>query len=311
MKWSMKKCIIFLCMLSSLFFVVSCGSEEVNPLRTYSVYYVSTAETKIEMHEHIMESTIPEAQIEELLTALGTMPDRLEYKAPLAMGFSILDYDLEDGKIQLNMDEHYSELAVTTEVLVRAAIVRTLTQLNYVSFVGITVNNNQLLDSLGNIVGWMNADYFIENEGNEINTYQEARLRLYFANETGDGLIAISRTREYNTNISMEKLIVEELIKGPSAEGVYPTINPDTKVANVTVRDGTCYVNLDEYFLVQTTNATADVTIYSIVNSLVELSNVNRVQILINGDTSVTYREKFALSSYYERNLDLVVVPEQ
>jgi len=51
---------------------------------------------------------------------------------------------------------------------------------------------------------------------------------------------------------------------------------------------------------------TADVTIYSIVNSLVELSNVNKVQISINGDTSTTYREKFAFSTVYERNLDLV-----
>lgn len=79
---------------------------------------------------------------------------------------------------------------------------------------------------------------------------------------------------------------------------------------SVVTKDGICYVNLDETFLNQIYNVTADVTIYSIVNSLAELSNVNKVQISINGDTSTTYREKFAFSTVYERNLDLVEMLE-
>ena len=51
---------------------------------------------------------------------------------------------------------------------------------------------------------------------------------------------------------------------------------------------------------------TPDVTIFSIVNSLVELSNVNKVQISINGDTSKMYREKYSFGTVFERNLDLV-----
>ncbi|MDE5893388.1 MAG: GerMN domain-containing protein [Acetatifactor sp.] len=208
--------------------------------------------------------------------------------------------------MHLDVTEGYNDMSVTTEVLVRAAIVRTLTQLSQVNFVSITVNGNPLLDSLGNIVTTMNRDQFVENDGNAINTYEEVKLKLYFANEAGDQLIAANRTREYNTNISLEKLIVEELIKGTSRDGLYPTINPSTKVASVTVRDGVCYVNLDETFLTQPYNVTADVTIYSITNSLVELSNVNRVQISINGDNSGTYREKYSLTTYFERNLDIV-----
>lgn len=311
MKKKMAKYVSWLCAIAMVLSFAACGQEEVDPSKIYSVYYVSTTETKIEMHPYVMESETVEGQIEELLDALATIPERLEYKAPLAMGFNVLNYQLENGKVILNMDELYAELPVTTEVLVRAAIVRTLTQVNGVNFVSFTVNGTQMLDSLGNIVGWMTADQFIENEGNEINTYEEVRLKLYFANEAGDALIATNRTKEYNTNISLEKLIVEELIKGPNAEGVYPTVNPDTRVASVTVRDGICYVNLDENFLVQTTNVSADVTIYSIVNSLAELSNVNKVQILINGSTTVTYREKYSLSTYFERNLDLVTTLDQ
>ena len=112
-----------------------------------------------------------------------------------------------------------------------------------------------------------------------------------------------------NTNVSMERLVVEQLIGGPSEQvkdKVFPTINPDTKIISVTVRDGTCYVNLSESFLTQIYSVTSEVTIYSIVNSLVELSNINRVQIAVNGDSNVMFRENTSLAVTYGRNLDIV-----
>lgn len=302
----MKKKFWLFSLLLSLLLLSGCKAKEEDDPNKMSVYYVSNSETKIEEHEYSLQATEAEAQVEELLAVLGTSPIKKEYKPPLTFGFQVLEYRLTDGKLLLNMDEHYKEMSITQEVLVRAAIVRTLTQLPEVSFVAFRVNNEQLFDSLGKMVGWMNADQFIENEGNEINTYEEVTLKLYFANETGDGLIVTNRTKEYNTNISLEKLVVEELIKGPNAEGIYPTINPDTKVANVMVKDNICYVNLDETFLNQIYTVTPDATIYSIVNSLIELPNVNKVQILINGETAVIYREKFDLTAYFERNLDIV-----
>ena len=51
-------------------------------------------------------------------------------------------------------------------------------------------------------------------------------------------------------------------------------------------------------------------TIYSITNSLVELSNINKVQISVDGETNITFREKFNLSDLFERNLDLLVTPD-
>lgn len=297
---------IIICILG----LTGCGSAEDNNANMVPVYYVSKSETKVEMHEYALQATEAEAKLEELLVALGTMPLKSEYKAPLSYGFQVLGYTLEDGKLLINMDEHYKELSVTQELLVRSAIVRTLTQLPEISFVAFRVNDEQLFDNLGKLVGWMAADEFIENAGSEINAYEEVRIKLYFANEAGDGLIATNRTIEYNTNISLEKLVVEELIKGPNAEGVYPTINPDTKVANVTVRDNICYVNLDENFLTQIYNVTPEVAIYSIANSLGELTNVNKVQILINGETDKTYREKYELTTYFERNLDLITTIE-
>ena len=70
-------------------------------------------------------------------------------------------------------------------------------------------------------------------------------------------------------------------------------------------------MNLSEDFLTQVYNVTADVVIYSIINSLVELSSVNKVQISVNGKTDLIFRETFNLANMYERNLDLVGAPEE
>ena len=223
------------------------------------------------------------------------------------MGFQVLDMKLEEGNLLIDVDAAYKELPAMTEVLVRAAVVRTLTQLPDVKLVMITVEGNQLYDKNGNTVSWMSADQFIDNDGNEINTYELARVRLYFAGESGADLIEAVREKHYSTNVLMERFVVEELIAGPSGqiEGLFPSINPNTKIINVMTKDGICYVNLDENFLTVVNNVSTDVSIYSIVNSLVELSNINKVQILINGEVPSSFS-----SSTFERNLDIVTTLE-
>ena len=42
------------------------------------------------------------------------------------------------------------------------------------------------------------------------------------------------------------------------------------------------------------------------MNSLVELDNINKVQISVNGDTSGVYRDSYKLSDMYERDLSYV-----
>ncbi len=224
------------------------------------------------------------------------------------MGFQVRSYKLEEGNLQIDVDEAYKELAPITEILVRAAVVRTLTQLPEVKLVMVTVEGTPLLDKKENAVGWMNAEQFIDNDGNEINTYEEARIRLYFADESGMKLIAADREKHYSTNTPLERFVVEELIAGPSGrvEGLYPSVNPNTKIVSVMTKDGICYVNLDENFLAVVNNVSTDVSVYAIVNSLAELSNINKVQILINGEVPSSLP-----TSTFERNLDIVTTVDK
>ena len=285
-----KKYVLTGMLLMLLAVLTGCGTREPETGKKISVYYVNTAETKVEVHDQYLNTKTPEEQLEETMTFLSTTPEKLEYKAPFDMGFQVLDYEVEDGKLVINVDKAYSELSVTTEVLVRAAVVRTLTQLSNVKYVTITLEGSQLYDNAGELVGWMNAEQFINNDGNEINTYELVKVKLYFANADGDKLIAAYREKHYSTNTPLERFVVEELIAGPSGqiEGLYPVINPETKIINILTKDGICYVNLDSSFLTVVNNVSTEVAVYSIVNSLVELDNINKVQILVNGEVPST-----------------------
>ena len=305
----MKKWLGIICVLLFMFALAGCAgngenaNEQQNILQ---VYYINRDETSIRALEYDMQETDSLKAVEELLEVLRNAPEEKDLKATLFAEIEICSYMIIDSKLLIDFGDSYKQMSPTTEVLVRAAIVRTMTQIEGIQNVEFKIEGETFLDSAGIVVGAMTADQFIDNTGTEINAYEVATLKLYFANKEGTELVPVSQTVEYNTNISLEKLVIEQLIKGPTELDSYPTINPATKLINVTVTDGTCYVNLDQTFLTQVYTVNSEVTIYSIVNSLVELDNVNKVQILINGDSNVRYRESLSLNTTFGRNLDLI-----
>jgi germination protein M len=273
------------------------GSEEGTP-----IYYISSEGTKLETHSFEVEGTGAENRVRQMLDYLAQTPENLSYQAPLSMGFQLLSYTLDNGKLSLDMSIEYYDLSPATEVLVRAALVRTLCQVSSVNHVRITVAGESLMDNAGETVGWMDESLFISNDGNAINTYESARIRLYFATEDGTQLVSAYREKYYLTSMSKERFIVEEMIAGPSGQisGIYATISPETDIISVNTRDGVCYVNLDSDFLTVYNNVSTEIAIYSLVNSLTDLSYVSKVQILINGEVPGTF------ASTYEQNTDIV-----
>ena len=77
-------------------------------------------------------------------------------------------------------------------------------------------------------------------------------------------------------------------------------------ILSVTAKDRVCYVDLSEEFLTPMNNVTSQTVLYSIVNSLTELPGISKVQILINGETNLTYQESVRFETIFERNLDLI-----
>ena len=298
-------------------FGTGCAGREESMAKTYGIYYLDRNEN------HIMplpyETETPKAEkdflVKELLIQLGTQREEIEYK-PTIVDFTVKDCIIRESQVTLNLSKEYEMMDFTKEVLVRAAIVKTLTQIEGVELVRIQVEGRDLADADGKPVGVMAADTFIDNTGEDMKKYEEVTLALYFANVTGDKLIKVNRNMRYNTNISLEKLVVEQLVYGPvdqkgkeNSTLVFPTLNSEIKIISVNIKDGICYVNLNDKFLSLLNNVTADTAIYSLVNSLTELPGVLKVQLAVDGETEVKLGDK-TLSALFERNLDLIQVEE-
>lgn len=104
---------------------------------------------------------------------------------------------------------------------------------------------------------------------------------------------------------------MENLLKGPDDKNLKAPLPEGTNLVNVTTTNGICYVTLDEAFLNQNYEIQEPIVIYSIVDSLSEISTISKVQISVNGKTSGVYRDSFALDQLYERNLDYVVSADE
>lgn len=304
----MKRLIVLISILFFAFGITGCGSEneQQEDMTSFQIYYVDKEETKLISREYQTDKKETTDLLMLLFDQLKTMPEDAKLRAAIPNKVALESYSLSEGYLVMNFKKEYYDMSAIGEVLTRAAIVRTLCQIEDIEYISFTVDGSELVDKSGNLVGVMTADQFIDNAGNEISSYGKADLVLYFADDSGKNLESFTREVVYNSNISIEKLVVEQLIAGPIEEVAKPTMNPDSQVNSITIKDGVCYVDLSKEFLEQKYNTTPEVTIYSIVNSLVELPNVNKVQISIDGETNISYLETVSLANILERNLEII-----
>lgn len=297
--------LLFFLILGMLLFT-GCEKKNTNEGKDrYRIYYLNREETEIGEFVYYTDTQEPIKVLGELLTILGQSPENVNYNETIR-NFLVTAYSINDDVVQISVDENYKKLSPTTEVLTRAAIVRTLTQIKGIRYVNMKAGENDLTDSLGQIIGSMTEDQFVDNSGNEINTYEKVDLNLYFAAKNGKHLVKVMRPVEYNSNISLERLVVEKIIGGPEDEDLNPTVNPNTKIISIAVKDNICYVNLSKEFMTTQNEVLPEVTVYSLVNSLIELQNINKVQISVDGNNSFVFRDTIDMAVLFERNLDIL-----
>lgn len=301
----LQRSLLFLLLL--VFVCTGCGKTN-EAEGAYHIYYLNKDNTKITEKSYAPSSdeTDTRQMIDEFLSQLASESGDVDYKHAISGEVRVIRYELEGQVLTLYFNNEYNKMDRIEEALSRAAIVRTLTQIDGVDCLTFYVGDAPLADSKGNPVGVMTNDSFIENPGEQINSIQTSTIVLYFANEKGNGLVQETQEVHYSSNISMEKLVMEHLLDGPKSKHAQSAIPEGTKLVNVSVLDGVCYVSLDENFRNQNYSIEESVVIYSIVDSLSEISTINKVQISVNGDTSGKYRDTFSLSDLYVRDLDYV-----
>lgn len=297
---------LWILLLAIPLLMVGCRKQQQMDESGYRIWYINQDETCLKYENKELQSKNEEGLLREMMEVMRETPTDDELKPVIPEDVKLLDFDFEHNQLYLDFSPEYKKMPKVYEVLCRAAIVRTLGQIDGVEYVDFQVNGEPLTDLEGKEIGLMNEDQFIENAGEEINAYKTADLTLYFSNKAGDKLVGQRVAMEYNSNISLEKLIVEQLIAGPPFEGAYPTIPSETKLLNISIKDNICYVNLDEGFLGTGYNVIESIPVYSIVNSLIENTDAQKVQISINGETNRMFRESINFDTIFEKNEGLI-----
>lgn len=274
--------------------------------KTVDIYYIDAKTSGLVSEGYNLISTDTGEQIGELLYMLKKGPENLVYKSTLPDGVTYKYTLNEDSSLTIDFDSSYNQLTGVSEVLCRAAIVKTLCQIKGLDYVQINVNGSPLVDSNGDVVGPLTAEDFITStEANT--TYQ---IKLYFANKKGNALVEYDTDIVYTGTTSLEELAVKQLINGPTVLGMYNTIPEGTVLLNISKNDGICTVDFNEKFLDKLPDVDAKVAVYSVVNTLVELPDINKVQFTINSQTVKTFWENVPFDVLFERNLDLIEAPK-
>ncbi len=268
------------------------------------VYDLSADSDRLEPSAYEPAGEETSDRVGELLGRLKDGPDGNGSRSAIPNEITDVSFKSVADSVIVDLGSAFAETDIMRRLLCEAAVVKTLCQLDGVQSVSFTVDGAPLCDHLGEPVGSLTPESFFDEDGTSVLTQEKVELHLFFASADGQKLIEKTETVGYDVNTPMDRLVVENIISGPKSSDVFATVNPSTKINSVTTLDGTCYVNLSKDFLNKKTNVSSSVMIYSIVNSLAPVENINKVRILIDGDAGVELGE-YSLSGPFERNLEI------
>ena len=300
----MRRQFILLSIMILMLLFSSCKQVEENrdDGNVIDIYYMDNKGAGLVSNSYLLISIEIDEQINEILYMLKNNPDNISYKSVLPREIKT-EFSLEnDGGLTLNFSTEYSDLTDLNEILCRAAIVKTLCQLPQVDYIQINVNGSPLIDSNEEVVGPMDAKDFVDDTQTNMNY----KVKLYFANEEGNALVEYNTQIEYTVNDTIEELVIQSLIDGPDVYSRYQTIPGGTKLLDIYRNGETCYVDFNDNFLKKLPGVTNEVAIYSVVNTLVELPSINKVEFRVEGAVVKTFMDSVEFDIPFERNLDLI-----
>lgn len=150
------------------------------------------------------------------------------------------------------------------------------------------------------VVLFMNGN--VEYETNEIQPEEEisddqlrqTMISLYFVDINSGKLESEAKLIDAKVLLSNPyEVLVNYLIEGPKSSLLKKVIPEGTKLNSATLKAGTLYIDFSNEFVEnQEEGEIAESnTIYSIINTVTELNEVNSVKILINGEENKSFKD--------------------
>lgn len=246
---------------------VSSGSNE----SLVNIYY--PGEKEVLTAEEQYQIKLPDSvssSVEEVMTALMQNIDQ-----KLVYHTYMLDVD---NNLSLEFEAD-GEMTQEEMILTDASICQTLFQIDGINNITIKILNIEGKTIRENLY-MRDSFYFYEYDEASMN---ERKIMLYYANKTGDGLVSTEVSVVDEANVSMEEKIVQLLV----SRGCLPQ---KTVVNSVGFSSGICYLDLNRQFMGSVSGVKGETALYGLVNSIVSLPDVDKVQLLVEGEIIHLYR---------------------
>lgn len=113
-------------------------------------------------------------------------------------------------------------------------------------------------------------------------------VKIYYASYEDNTSYLVPEIKKIVKDENFYKTVIEELIKGPSTEQLYPTLPSDTKVYSVIVNEGLATVDFSKEIITNNSeiphsSTTESLAIFSIVDTLTEFEEIQKVRITVEG----------------------------
>lgn len=277
------KRVIALLMAGLLFLCSGCtGLNESEKVELEFYYRVSndipsgkalTSETKYLESDSI--PAIMEALLEGPRKASGTMrtfPENVKLRS----------YAMNEGILTLDLSEPFASLSGYDLMLAQYCIVLTLAQIENVDGISISVDGKKVPGGASGILTPTNVIF-----NGETQDPYTISSQLYFPTKEGVGMGVEYRTITVNSMdaVGQSQGVLRELISGPKEPELYPCLAGGTMQVS-SIQGNVCTVTIDEEALgnLISDEATFQLKLYSIVNSLTELAGIDKVVFLLHGE---------------------------
>ncbi len=280
--------------------------QEMAHTQEYEVYFLNKTKDGLTSEKRQTDKE-GQALYRELLQQLIDGPkDTENHKRAINENTKILSVLTDDNNTTtVNFSKEFESANSSQTLLAAYTVAKTLTQLSDTQQVVVQVEGKEIRNNSGEPEGPIaNEDIVVGTGAGE---ERELSVVLYFYNQDASYLEKETRRVRASSNETLEKYVVEGLIAGPKDSKLSATLNKDSKLVSIQTKDGICFVNFTGDFVSQNTGSSAQETgaIYSIVNSLTELDEVNRVQFLIDGKKTDSFGS-FAFNEPFERDESLI-----
>lgn len=309
--------LVVLIALAGIIYIVTLKNEigGKSDFDTVSIYYVNAAANVLEAEKHNIPKTKDNVEMVETVfkeylngpksSNLSSASTKTDIRDVVSITYP---YENRASVVGVNLSAQYNDLTPSRQLFLISSLAYTFTELDFIEDIEVLSAGKPLVSpATGNAITGLSKEVLLNNPSFVPEKINRKNIILYFSN--GAKLTAEERSIQVKQSQSLEYQIVEQLILGPYDTKLKNVIPSETKIRDIKTEEDICYVNLSAEFISKASSDDSNklLAIYSIVNSLTELDNVNKVQFLIEGEKITEFYGRSDFSKTYERNSDLII----